>query len=343
LNATIIKEKILENPKNIEKILQYIGCSQIHESLNEYRCAKNKNDTNSTRISVKKDSLISRIYDVTPVKGDILTLIMALKQCNLNETIKICCYVLDISYDYSEEIKPKKIPFGGYYKKIQNMDKSFGNRFLNLKTYSNNILLNFLQYGNKRFYMDNISYETQKKFSICFDEITQRIVVPWKDINGNIIGIMGRYNASADYCESHNIAKWFPIIPHPKSQTLYGLYENYKTIQETGIVYVGESEKFTHQLDTMNYFNGVSCGGHEISPIHRRILLSLKVNIVIAFDNDIPNLYKEKECKFLKSKCNLLNFKVGYINTLNILKDKESPSDNGIETWEKCLNNIVWV
>jgi len=55
------------------------------------------------------------------------------------------------------------------------------------------------------------------------------------------VGITGRY--IGDYKEDENL-KWFPVIPHPKSQTLYGYIENYQYLQGCEELFIGESEKF---------------------------------------------------------------------------------------------------
>lgn len=340
-----IKEQLINDTDKIKKILIAIGCDRIVKHSNEYRCAKNINDTNPTRVVVKiNDTLTSRIYDLVPIKGDIFTLIMELHKCSLSKAIKICCDVLEIKYKYnSKKEKIRKKAFGGFYSSIKKNKKYE----TNITTYDNSILNNYINKGNIRFKKDGIEYDIQTEFNIMFDSITNRIVVPWKNLNGFIVGIMGRYNESAEYCEKYNISKWLPLpnLNFPKSQLVYGLYQNYKYILQSGRIYVGESEKFVLQSASFGVRNTGAIGSHDISPKQRELLLSLGVDIITCMDNDIPDEFNAEQCKRLKSHSNLIGGKVGFSMLDGILKNKESPTDNGIEIWNKCIaeDNIFWI
>ena len=52
----------------------------------------------------------------------------------------------------------------------------------------------FIKHPNVRFLKDNITLATQYKFDIRYDTKTNRIVVPWYDKNGVLVGATGRYN-----------------------------------------------------------------------------------------------------------------------------------------------------
>lgn len=342
-----LKLKILEDIEYIKVILETIGCHRITKLNSEFRCAKNISDPNATRVCVKFDENISsRIYDLVPVKGDIFTLIMELKKCSLAESIKICCSILGIKNinSYSNKIKIQKKAFGGFYKTIH---KEYNYNTIITKIHDESILEQYYNCGSIRFYNDGIEYDVQTDFNIMYDSETNRIIVPWRDVFGNIIGVMGRYNASTEYCEKYNISKWLPLynLNFPKSQYLYGLYQNYKYILEQGRVYVGESEKFVLQTRSFGAKNTVAIGSHDISDTQRRILLSLGVDIVTCMDEGIPDEFNAEQCKKLKSNCSLLGGKVGFAMVDEILKNKESPSDRGIDIWNKCINeeNIFWV
>jgi hypothetical protein len=346
MDIKALKEKLLEDVENIKKILENIGCDRIAPHKNEYRCAKDKKDLNSTRVVVKFDEyLTARIYDLVPVKGDILVIIMELKKCTLSEAIKTCCEVIGVTYEYKSTQKPKtrRNAFNGFYSSI----KKEHTYKININRYEDDILKEYRNKGSIRFKKDNIDYDVQTDFDIMYDYETNRIVVPWRDENGYIIGIMGRYNDSTEYCEINNISKWLPLptLSFPKSQFLYGLYQNYKYILQCGIVYIGESEKFVLQCRSFGVFNTVSIGSHDISDRQRELLLSLGVDIVTCMDEGIPDEFNAEQCKFLKSKSHLVGGRVGFAMVDEILNSKESPSDRGIEIWNQCIaeDNIFWV
>jgi len=343
-----LKETILEDDNNIRLILQDIGCNRIVKHTNEYRCAKDINDTNSTRVVVKiNDNLTANIYDLTPVKGDILVVVMELSRSKLSKAIEICCSSIGIKYIANFEPKTtieKKKAFGGFF---STLSKDKNENKLKLNYHEEDILTDFVNQGNIRFYNDGINYEVQTEFEIMYDDISERLTIIWRDINGRIVGIMGRYNKSAEYCDKHNISKWLPItnLSFPKSQLLYGLYQNYKYILQEGRVYVGESEKFVLQACSFNVRNVVAIGSHDISSVQRNILVSLGVEIVTCMDNDIPDEFNVEQCKKLMSKSCLVGGKVGFIMNDDILEGKQSPTDSGLETWNRCImeDNIFWM
>lgn len=342
-----LKEIINDNFEIIKDILEYIGCDRIAHQCNEYRCAKNISDTNPTRVVVKFDeNITSRIYDLVPVKGDIFTTIMSLKSCKLNDAVKICCKAMGIEYKGNQNIKTKskRKAFGGFFSEVKTTNHTYN---ISLNKHSDKILSSYINKGNVRMYKDGINYEVQTDFDIMYDAETNRIVVPWRDLNGDIVGIMGRYNAEAEYCNELNISKWLPLpnLQFPKSQLLYGLYQNYKYILQEGRVYVGESEKFVLQTRSFGIHNTVAIGSHDISDVQRDLLLMLRVDIVTCMDNDIPDEFNANQCQRLKSKSNLVGGKVGFTMNDEILKGKESPSDRGLDVFLECIkeDNIFWV
>jgi DNA primase len=176
---------------------------------------------------------------------------------------------------------------------------------------------------------------------------------------------MGRYNG--DDFEELGIPKWKPIMPYkfPKSQVLFGFYENYNFIQKDKIMIIGESEKFVLQLRGMyrdvvtsdgeiiqeGYNYGLAVGKHAISPIQRRLIQScFPDRIIIAFDEGISREYLIEEAKKLQFKNSFYksDMKIGYIfdeNNKYLPKGSlMSPSDLGKETFDNLIKEcLYWV
>jgi len=339
-----LKEYILEDTNNIKLILEAIGCHRITKHNNEYRCAKNSSDPNPTRVSVKiNENISSRIYDLIPIKGDIFVIIMEIHKCKLSKAIELVCFLLGIKNICNYKPPTKKKAFGGFYKEIK---KDYSSDVI-LNVYDDNILNQFQNSGNIRFYKDNIEYDIQTEFEIMYDYESNRIVVPWRNLYGNLIGVMGRYNADANFCEQYGISKWLPLpnLNFSKSQCLYGLYQNYKYILDAGSVYVFESEKSVLQTASFQIRNTVAIGSHDISPMQRKILLSLGVDIITCMDQGIPDEFNAEQCKRLKSNSSLIGGKIGFAMVNDILNNKESPSDRGLDVFNLCIaeENIFWI
>ena len=105
---------------------------------------------------------------------------------------------------------------------------------------------------------------------------------------------------------------------------------------KTGVVFVGESEKFCHQLYELGYY-GVSTGGTKISKTQIEMLTRLNVKIVFCYDKDVS----EEELK---------NISDGFMDGIqiyaiidkdDILDEKESPSDNPLK-WKQLVKNNIY-
>ena len=76
---------------------------------------------------------------------------------------------------------------------------------------------------------------------------------------------------------------------------------------------------------------------HDLSDEQVKILIGLNVNIVLAYDSDIPLEFMENEAKKFKG---LRNISI-VINQYDILKDKESPADSTLKIWEALYKRRI--
>ncbi len=193
------------------------------------------------------------------------------------------------------------------------------------------------------FYEDGISFQTQYKYKIGYDYESMRITIPWWDFQGNVVGIMGRYNEREIGDE---INKYYPIYSFPKHQALYGYYQNYIDIQEKQIVFIGEAEKFTQQLDSMGIYNGVSLGGNSLSLIQIRNIQALNPKVIIlAFDEGLDEELIRQRAGQLKLNNIFMKNEVYYIydkdNKYLPRDSKMSPTDAGKEAFTGLLRECL--
>jgi DNA primase len=182
-----------------------------------------------------------------------------------------------------------------------------------------------------------------------YDIETNRITIPWYNSEGDLVGVIGRFNASKKYITENNIAKYFPLVSFPKSRLLYALNINYNSILKEKTVFVGEAEKFPMQLDTYGVELGVSLGSHSISDTQVKLVHSMFPNqIIVCFDEGIEEENIINTCKKLQYKTNFYPCKVGYIydknNKYMKKESKSSPTDLGKETFIKLLKEcLIWI
>ena len=123
--------------------------------------------------------------------------------------------------------------------------------------------------------------------------------------------------------EELGIKKFFITPSYQKSLNLFGLYENYDSIQKAKQVTVVEAEKSVLKRDSLNDSTLVALSGHTMSEEQAAILIGLNVDIVIALDKDIPIEEVWDICEKFYNKRN-----VYYIqDKWDLLKEKDSPAD----------------
>ena len=341
-----LKEEII-NRELLPDILSEIGCHHIQDRGEYIQCG-NKDGDNPRSIVVYKNEYISctnytRQITKNGRSADIFDLISYFEDCSFAEAMKFVCGIAGIDYYGEREDIPESLQM---LKLLQDMNTNSEDDSAPLKPISERILSYYLPYGNVMFEDDGISLETQREFEISFDPSTNSICIPIRDELGTLIAVKARrfkYTPSTPMDQrrfpdelSEDESKYFYLEPGAKSQVLYGLYKNIKAIQQQGVVYVGESEKFCLQLHDMGYY-GVSTGGSKISKRQVEMLTRLGVKIVFCFDKDIS------EDDLLDIANNFMSGIPIYaiVDKDNILQEKESPSDN-IENWVRLVEHNVY-
>lgn len=299
-----LKTKLIDNPQHIKNILEEYGFCNIDVRSKEIRCGIEE-DTNKNSIRIKlinNDNLYVTDFG-RALNCDFFRFIIQSKHVDFKDVVNTTKKELGIEH-LSIYTKKKSI-FGGFYDKIKRKKTST----VELNYYNEDILIAYAYKFNMKFIMDGISIDTQRKFKIGFDILSQRITCPWWSFDCRLVGVTGRYNGNY---EEDNTLKWFPVIPHPKSQTLYGYTENYQYLQGCEELYIGESEKFALQLDTMEIYTGLALGGNSISTTQiKHILLLQPKKIYLALDEGldikvtINNLNKIKSCLTMINKVEL--------------------------------------
>lgn len=334
MDALQLKEYIIEKDA-VPLILEKLNCGHIKKHKHEYRCAlPEKRD--GTAICIKIDSLKTKIYAKDSARrGDIITLTMELSDCSFVQALKHLHNILGLKFTKISNIKKLEEKYDplAVFKKAKNKNS---NSDMELKIYDESILKKYIRCPNIWFFRDGISLKSQEKFNVGFCPEQSRIVIPhrfWSGDDNDYIGIMGR-TIIPEY-ELLNIAKYFPLLPFPKSLNLYGLQENYKSIQDTGIIIVFEGEKSVMKMDTWGYNTAVALCGKEITEEQQKILVGLNVEICFAFDVGIPEEYVRQCCDRFKHLRN-----VSYIfDRDDLLEYKMSPVDKKKRTFDYLFKN----
>jgi DNA primase len=340
MDVYALKNYIINNPDNIELILEETGFHYIdyNSTKKEYRCAREEG-RNPTSVKVNRETLSATCFS-TNLKGDLINLVQSKLYTSFPNTIKKIAEIIGFQDTVKQE--EYSLPFGGFYKQIA---KLRDDQLFDLATYSDDILNRFEMVPNLLFYEDGILPEVQTKFQIGYDSVTGRISVPWRSFSGEVCGVMGRLNKRE---VSDEDVKWFPILPFPKSKTLYGFVENYNSILEKKFVMIGESEKFTLQCNSKGLNTGLGLGGSFMSELQANHVKSLfPETILIAMDEGLSEEHSYEIAKQCKSDKYYKN-KVGYIfdkeNEYLPKDSKLAPSDLDKNTLKLLINNCTkWI
>lgn len=302
-------------------------------------------------------------------------LIQKIRNCNFIESIHYLEDLLGIESDkviigFGDPDKDKIIDKDTQKKEAiydYMMENQNGYNKTSFSVVDRNILGVFSDKYYKDWIEQGISIDSMRKFEIKWNESKKHIIIPHKNIEGELIGIRRR---SLNEEELGN--KYMPetigttTYAHSLGANLYGLYENKEAINRLKKVVIVEGEKSVLLSDT--FFGKESCAvatcGFNLSKKQIDLLLDNCdiEDIYLAFDKDFDVIdFQEKyseDSKEYKQTGNYINKLRSFARKLknnarvkiildrdNLLDLKDSPFDKGKEIYKQLekdavLNNI---
>jgi len=337
-----IKKFIFENSK-IEFILEKIQCHHIQYHNKGYYTCANKDGDNKTAIIIYNDENLKCVnYTRTMCidnYADLITLVGFNMKLSFIDSLKFLHNVLGIpfiSQTIHKTITVKNDPLN-VFKKVKK--KKCVTNLDDIELYDSDIIKEYISLPHIDWIRtDGILPFTCTKFKIGYSAEKKRIIIPWRWWCGDendFVGIIGRTTISE--WKMLDIPKYFPLKKFPKSINIYGLQENYETIQKENLVVVFESEKSTLKRHSRKDGTGVSIGSHDISDEQVKILISLNTEIVICMDKDVSLYHVRSMCeKFYGIRT------ISYIfDKYGLLEEKESPADKPEKVYRYLLKYRV--
>lgn len=318
IDTESLKEYIIQNDL-LEEILEELGFEPKDKGKNFL--FSNLDGDNQTAICVYKENL--KVINFTRgYKGDIITLVQECMNISFLEALNI---VVDIT-----GFANFKSSNNDYLKILTEIEKTSEKVEENeeLKVLDESILGEYKHSPNTMWLEEGIDVDTQCKFEICYDIGSSSIIIPIRNEDGNLIGIKNRKNTSDDV-----YMKYYYSHSFPKGKVLYNLHNAKDFIFNRQEVIVVESEKSVMKLWSNGIKNCVAISGSCLSFNQILKLEKLNVNIILAYDKDKGWEYMSKE----KSKF-ILNCDYIYDDE-ELLEDKESPIDRGVEVFLKIIEN----
>lgn len=309
----------------MEQILLDLECHGLREYASEWRAALPQG-TNKTAICIKKVTLSTVIRNSEGSKqGDIFTLVMMIKNISFGKANRYIHELLGLKYSYSKTDRKGEIndPLA-IFKKVKRRKHIIDTDVL---VYDDSCMKEYVNLPYIGWIREGVMPFACKKFNIGYSYDRKRIVIPerkWDGDDNEYIGISGR--TTVENYEMFDIPKFYKLSDtYPKGINVYGLNENYGTIQEAGYVVVLEAQKSVLKRYSRKDGAAVAIGNCELTEEQVRILISLNVEIVIALDEGIDINHIRQECdKFYPIR------KVSYIfDRWGLIENgsKDSPAD----------------
>lgn len=330
-----MNEYILEKIDNqfIKKLLSDYGspCYEENESQLRFRTVCHGGD--SHKLYYYPDTKLFMCY--TSCGGmDVFKLVCNVEGCSYGDAIKIVAQRLGLKNENRN----------GFNKRYENSEQDYNTGMLNYRkyveakeqtVYSENILKCFDANTFYKGWIDEgISIETMQKFEIEWDAYEKRILIPNRNINGDLIGVRRRYIDNPKKEKYKPV--WFGGIFYSfeTGSSLYGLYQNQDAIRKTRKAVVFEGEKSVMKCDSyFGEYPAVATYTCNITDTQLKMLTELGVNkIILAYDQD-----KNEEMKQISKKLNGYGLNCYYLDGTGILGEKDSPVDKGLENYTRLM------
>lgn len=337
MDVISLTNQLTNQPDKIIKILEKLGCKKI--KYNEY-----KGYITSTRPEEGADNPLgnmvwienlmvhqnTRTYD-----SNIFCLVMDTKNVNFPKALELVAGWVGLKNIKNSSIK---YPFCSFFKQVA---KQVNEPELNMRTYLESDLPSKDKLSYK-YIKDGVSAQTQEKFGVRYDDISDCIITPIYDYSGRLVGAKARNN-NPNCDDAH---RFWAFLEYQKTLILFGYTINYKTIIQKKLVIIVESEKAVMQGYDMGCYLLLAIAGHSISQTQSRYIKALGVDkVIVAFDEGIC----AEECEYEARKCivdsKFYSNRVGYVlDESNILLpkgSKMSPLDQGKKIFKELIKNYV--
>ena len=198
----------------------------------------------------------------------------------------------------------------------------------------------YIRKSAKEWEEEGIPPEVQDLFEIRIDKRGNRIVYPVYDSEGHLINVKGR-TRYPNYKEL-KIPKYVSYFRSGVVDYMQGMNITLPYIKEKNEIIIFESIKSVMKAYSWGYRNSASAEKHSLTDEQFKLVLSLRVNVVFAYDSDVD--YRDRNGKVWRDIQKMKMFTNVYIiedrkKLLGGKDAKNSPVDVSREVWEELYNN----
>lgn len=328
-----IKDMLMTNVDYLVKLLESFGFKKILPKVSEIRFARNDNGgPNNIQIKLDNNGGIFVKDYARNISSDIISYIMQEKNVDFKTVLHTIKEILNLSDNWQEQRKISL--FGGFYDTINSKYD------ISIPVYSDSIMDQYEDVGNRLWAKEGIHIETQKIFGVRYDPDNDGIIFPWRNDMGQIIAVKSRYNG----VPTEDFPKYYYPVGGYVSNFLYGFSENYASLYKNDIIYVFEGEKSVMKMYENGYHNCVALGSNALSIAQASLLVQLQPkNVIFMLDKDLPYEETYKNAKNVLEMDAFSNIKIKMWDwkSNDNLPPKSSPCDGGLKIFKNIINNEI--
>ena len=344
-----IKKRILEEDK-VDDILEALECEyiaveggrRITAQLPERFYSGNKRS-----VQVKLNENLSSNIRNKSFSGDIYNLVSYIQynirgerelQDDLPNAKRFICETLGWG-EYLQNLKGF-MPKTDYLAPLKNLLKGHRRR-KEVKPnpiLDESILDEFYYYGKPLPFQpwidEGISYHTQIMYGIGFDLDSKRVTIPMRNRFGQLIGVKGRIMKDED-----DDKKYLYMYRYQNSLEWFNFHYAHPYILMDKKVYIYEAEKSCMKAFSNGLYNTVAIGASDISEEQVRAIkqLGLDIEIVLCYDKGIQINEIVKNMDLFTGRT-----VTAIYDKEDILSDKNSPIDEGFDTWNTLISSSTY-
>lgn len=323
-------KELCESISIVDYMSQFLD---LEKKGDEYWCLSPFKDEKTPSFSVREES--GAWYDYSSgLGGNLYTFVKAYHKCSSTEAVERIKKYAGISGNLAAARQSTRMAATSIAKKFAPVKR-------NKKEAKSSVLpddyMDRFEWNESKLSSwidEGISVESLKKFGVRYDSFQNRIVHPVRSEYGKIINICGR-TLDEDW-KSKGMPKYIYRFPLGRLDTIGGLYENREAILKSGEIIVFEGIKSVMKADTWGIRNTACIFTSHLNQYQLEILAKLGVRVVLALDKGVD----------IRSDINICRLKrfvrVEYMrDTGNLIEEKDSPADNGVDTFLKLYNERV--
>ena len=306
-------------------ILEYISqFTEFEEKNGEYWALSPLKEEETPSFSVNTE--INRFYDFSSGKGgNVLSFIKAYNHCSDSKAA-------DILRQYARE---KGVRGVRHKLEATKVAQRFSPKKKHGKSSKAEILpdnyMDRYRWDAQKLWIwrdEGISDGSMKRFAVAYDDFSDRIVYPIRNLDGKIINVSGR--TVDEQWKEKKLRKYTYFKPLGILDTIYGLSDNRSFVTASNEIILFEGAKSVMKADTWGIRNTGAILTSHLNPYQMKILVKLGCKVVFALDKGV-DVREDDNIQRLKRYLD-----VEYIfDKDGLLEDKMSPVDAGEEVWKK--------